>query len=157
MNIRPIAPNDDPILYVLIREILEEESLNLPGSAYYDKSLKHLSSYYQTHQPSAYFVITDKDEKVVGGGGFAPFSAGICELQKFYLDKKYRGQGWSKILLEKIIAAAQKNYAAIYLESHSKLQSALVLYKKYGFEALEAPLPQSEHSLMDHWMIKKLD
>lgn len=33
MNIRPIAPNDDPILYDLIREILEEEGLNLPGSA----------------------------------------------------------------------------------------------------------------------------
>lgn len=61
----------------------------------------------------------------------------------------------SKILLEKIIAEAQKNYNAIYLESHSKLQSALVLYKKYEFDALEAPLPQSEHSLMDHWMIKK--
>lgn len=156
MKIRLITEKDNLQLCQLIRQILEQENLALPGTAYYDESLTNLSAYYQKDENTAYFVVTDETEKVYGGAGIGHFSEGICELQKLYLLPELRGQGWAKKLMDTVLSFAQNHYEQIYLESHTNLSRALELYKKYGFTSLSAPLSGSEHSLMNVWMLKKL-
>ncbi len=156
MLIRVIEQQDNMVLYQIIRSILRDEKLALPGTAYDDDSLTHLSEYYETHQPGHYYVLVNDDGQVVGGAGFAPFSGKICELQKLYIIPQYRGKGYSKLLIEKIFEAAKQSYEEIYLETHHYLQKALYLYESMGFMSLSEPISGSEHSLMDRWMIKKL-
>ncbi|MCL2114359.1 MAG: GNAT family N-acetyltransferase [Streptococcaceae bacterium] len=157
MKIRPIQSQDDEQLYQLIRKILKSERLDLPGTAYYDSNLGHLEEFYRKSAHAAYFVIADENNHIFGGVGVAPFIGEICELQKLYISTEIRQQGWSKKLMDTALSFAQKYYKQIYLESHTSLETALKLYDKYHFEALERPLEGSEHSLMNVWLLKNLD
>jgi putative acetyltransferase len=72
---------------------------------------------------------------VVGTAGLWKENEEEYELIKMAVDPKYRGQGISKVLLEKCINEARKQGAEkIILYSNSQLQTAISLYKKYGFE-----------------------
>ena len=72
---------------------------------------------------------------VVGTAGLWKENEEEYELIKMAVDPKYRGQGISKLLLEKCIDEARKHKAEkIFLYSNSQLQTAISLYKKYGFE-----------------------
>jgi ribosomal protein S18 acetylase RimI-like enzyme len=72
---------------------------------------------------------------VVGTAGLWKENEEEYELIKMAVDPKYRGQGISKVLLERCIDEARKQKAEkIILYSNSQLQTAISLYKKYGFE-----------------------
>lgn len=77
-------------------------------------------------------------EKVVGTAGLAKEQEGIFELVKMTVDPAWRGQGISKILLERCMEEAKKLKAKkIFLFSNSQLLTALKLYEKYGFYHVE--------------------
>ena len=72
---------------------------------------------------------------VVGTAGLWKSSDEEYELIKMGVDPHHRGLGISKLLLEKCISEAAKAGAEkIILFSNSQLQTAISLYKKYGFE-----------------------
>jgi len=154
MKIRPIQEKDNQALHQLIQKILKSYGLDKPGTAYFDPELSQLSYYYQNHENAQYFVLEDED-KLIGGVGIAPFDEDICELQKIYLEKEYRGQGLGEKLLETALYYAKEHYGSIYLETHSSLKGALKLYEKFGFVSLEQPHEKSVHSAMDVWMGKE--
>ncbi|QBO37154.1 GNAT family N-acetyltransferase [Periweissella cryptocerci] len=157
MQIRAIEPKDDAALQAIIKVNLKNNNLVLPGTAYYDPELAHLSAYYATHAPSRYFVLVDDMGAVLGGVGVAPFDLerGIAELQKLYIAPNEQGKGYSKMLMDAALAFAQTEFKALYLETHTNLVAALGLYDRYGFERLSAPIAGSEHSTMNVWMLKK--
>ena len=85
--IRPIRPEDDAPLSRIIRSNLEQFHLNIPGTAYFDPELDHLSRYYRAAPDRrAYFVAVDEAGRVLGGVGLAEFSgfSHCAELQKLY-------------------------------------------------------------------------
>ena len=84
MNIRQIQAKDDEFIFSLIRCCLEEAKLNIPGTAYFDESIKKMSEFYLNNNSREYFVLTDEKDNVIGGAGFAEFnnSNQIAELQK---------------------------------------------------------------------------
>lgn len=155
MKIRRIEARDNQQLFQLIRQILEAEGLNLPGTAYFDENLKQLSLFYK-EEASDYFVVDNEDGTIAGGAGFSGLSNDICELQKLYLLPDYRGLGYANQLMKMVLEEAKKNYRQIYLETHTDLSSAMKLYEKFGFQHLSAPLEETEHSLMNRWLIKDL-
>ena len=86
--IRPIRPEDDAPLSRIIRSNLEQFHLDIPGTAYFDPELDHLSRYYRAAPDRrAYFVAVDGAGRVLGGVGLAEFSgfSHCAELQKLYL------------------------------------------------------------------------
>lgn len=157
--VRSIVKADDQIIFELIQSILSAHKLDVPGTAYFDPQLAVLSEFYGqfTETKAAYFVL-EIDGQVVGGAGFGPIDLEnqICELQKLYLADECQGQGYSRLLLEKVFSEAKVFYKKIYLETHSNLEKAMKIYPKFGFERLESPLNGSEHGFMNHWMIKEL-
>ena len=84
---REIISEDNKILEKIIKTNLEKFNLNIPGTAYFDESLKNLSEFYlQNPLKRAYYVLLSEG-KIIGGVGLAEFENidNCCELQKLYL------------------------------------------------------------------------
>jgi putative acetyltransferase len=78
-------------------------------------------------------------EKVIGTAGLWKESDNEYELVKMTVDPKYRGRGISKMLLDHCLEEARRRKAKkISLYSNSRLETALKLYKKYGFNHVDA-------------------
>lgn len=159
LNYRSLTAADDAALASIIRTSLEQMHLNLPGTAYFDPELDHLSAYYaQKPKKRTYFVALDDAGQVVGGVGVAEFAPipNCAEIQKLYLNDAVRGKGYSKELMRLAETWAKgAGYQQLYLETHSNLQIAIKLYEKLGFTQIERP-KEVLHSTMDHFYIKHL-
>ena len=156
MRIVPLSPEHDAAVAALVRTNLKALRLDIPGTAYYDEGLDHLSGYYD--RPGREYYVLLEEGRVVGGIGYAEFS-GIprcCELQKLYLDDSVKGRGYGYELVSFIEARArEKEYKKIYLETHTNLQAAIHLYDKCGYR--EIPRPDCViHSTMNRFCLKDL-
>ena len=159
LNYRSLTAADDAALASIIRTSLEQMHLNLPGTAYFDPELDHLSAYYAREpKKRTYFVALDDAGQVVGGVGVAEFAPipNCAEIQKLYLSDAVKGKGYSKELMRLAETwAKEAGYQQLYLETHSNLQIAIKLYEKLGFTQIERP-KEVLHSTMDHFYIKHL-
>jgi putative acetyltransferase len=158
IKIRNIAPEDNEALAKIIRNALEEFKANKPNTVYFDPTTDRLFEVFKA-PGSIYFVATEQDE-ILGGGGVYPtvnLPVGTCELVKLYLSPAARGKGIGKILIQKCFAAAKDlGYTKMYLESMPELNIAVPMYEKLGFTYLNGPQGNSGHGGCDIWMIKDL-
>ena len=157
LKYREMTAADDAAVAKLIRENLEKLGLDIPGTAYYDKGLDHLSDYYGNDERK-YFVIEDPRGKVIGGVGFAKldFMEGTAELQKLYLDDSAKGSGLGYELISLVEAEMRAaGYRYSYLETHDNLQAAIHLYEKSGYVEIEKPR-EVIHSAMTRFYKKNL-
>ncbi len=156
--IREIQEQDDERMCQIIRDTLTEYGGNKPGTAYYDYDTEHMYEAYQ--QPKSVYYVAVIDNKVVGGCGLKQVAGGdlyICELQKLYLDKNYRGWGIGKALTQKCLSkATELGFKKCYLETFSNMNEAISLYSRLGFHKLTSALGQTGHDACDVQMIKDL-
>lgn len=99
MKYRKIKEADDQKIAEIIRENLQRLHLDIPGTAYFDPELDHLSAYYNNDSAKrVYFVALDEDGQVSGGVGIAEFDGleDCAELQKLYLSDSVKGKGTEK-------------------------------------------------------------
>ncbi len=159
LNYRKLEAKYDAQIAAIIRTNLERFHLNVPGTAYFDPELNHLSTFYDADpEKRAYFVVLNKNETVVGGIGVAEFTGieNCAELQKLYLDDSAKGKGYSKELIHLAEDWARSaGYQNLYLETHTNLEVARKLYERIGFAEIEKP-SSVQHSTMDHFYLKKL-
>jgi GNAT superfamily N-acetyltransferase len=100
------------------------------------------------------FLAQDGDT-IVGSSALIKEHDGVYELAKMSVAIPYRGQGLSKILIERCIEQARaENAVRIELFSSSKLQPALRLYEQYGFQHI--PLEDSPFETADVKMMLEL-
>ncbi len=159
LKYRKIEAEDDDIIARIIRTNLENLRLNIPGTAYFDKQLDHLSAYYNDGaKKRVYLVALNEDNQVIGGVGAAEFDGipDCAEIQKLYLDDSTKGKGYGKELMKIAEAWAKKvGYKQLYLETHSNLKVAMSLYEKLGFRRIEKP-KTVVHGTMDHFYLKEI-
>ena len=157
--IRPILASDDLKIAKIIRDNLEQFHLDIPGTAYYDKELDALSRFYNAlPEKRRYFIITDKDNTVMGGVGIGEFEGfdHCAELQKLYLTDAVKGKGLGKKLMETAEKFAKNaGYIQLYLETHTNLEAAIGLYERLGFHQIEKP-DSVLHSTMNRFYLKTL-
>ena len=72
--------------------------------------------------------------------------SGSCEMKRLYVKPEFRKNKIGRLLIEELLSSAkEKNYKRMRLDTFLKLQSAVYLYKQYGFENISAyynnPLP----------------
>jgi ribosomal protein S18 acetylase RimI-like enzyme len=85
----------------------------------------------------AIFLARSGDE-IVGSAAIINEGHDTYELAKMTVSTAFQGKGISKLLLEKCIEAAkERNAKKIILFSNSQLQTAISLYKKYGFKHVD--------------------
>lgn len=158
MEIREIQKKDNKQVAKVIRTVLEE--LNVPkiGTAYADPELDRMFETYQNPN-SAYFVV-EKEGKIIGCAGIAPLANGtpeVCELQKMYFLPQTRGLGIGSQMMAICLEKAKEfGFSKCYLETMPYMEAAQKLYKKSGFEYLDAPMGCTGHSSCPVWMIKQL-
>ena len=91
-----------------------------------------------------YIYFAKYKDKIVGTSSLMKTDSYKYELAKMAVTEKYKGHGIGQMLLEHCLAEAVKlNATKLNLFSNTKLQSAIHLYKKYGF--IEVPLPVDVH------------
>ncbi len=156
--IRRIQPADNPVIATIIRNTLEEFGANHPGTVYYDKTTDALFELFQKEK-SVYFI-TEKDGKIVGGGGIYPtdgLPADTCELVKMYLLPEARGTGLGSQLITHCLEHAKDfGFSKVYLETMNELKAALKVYARMGFTYLDGPMGNSGHFGCPLWMIKEI-
>ena len=78
--------------------------------------------------------MAEDNDQLVGSAALIKEEEGVYELAKMAVDPGWRGLGISKLLIEKCLDTARSlNAKKVTLYSNSQLQTALNLYKKYGF------------------------
>lgn len=159
LQIRPITEAEDAAAARLVQDNLRQAGLDIPGTAYYDPELLHLSRFYNEKPTQrAYFVALNPDGRVLGGAGLAEFDGlpACAELQKLYLADSAKRQGLGTHLVQKIEQHARMlGYRQLYLETHSALTAACRLYEKLGFS--EIPRPACvQHGTMNRFYCKEL-
>lgn len=157
--IRPITVDDDAAIAAIIRDNLRAAHFDIPGTAYFDPELDHLSAFYGAAPAwRAYYIATDNDGHVIGGVGFAEFPGveHCAELQKLYLTDSAKGHGYSHQLMEAVETGAKAaGYQKLYLETHTSLAVACSLYEKHGYKSIAQPVPTA-HTTMDRFYMKML-
>lgn len=158
MKIRVIEKQDNEQVAKVIRSVLEEFNVPKVGTAYADPELDMMFETYRKPN-SAYFVV-ENEGKIIGCAGIAPLANGapeICELQKMYFLSETRGLGIGAQMMETCLNKAKEfGFEKCYLETMPYMEAAQKLYKKSGFEYLDAPMGCTGHSSCPVWMIKNL-
>ena len=92
--------------------------------------------------------MAEAEGKIVGSAGLMKEKEGEYELVKMGVEKSYRGNGISKLLIEQCLAKAKEVGAKkVSLYSNHQLQTAIGLYEKYGFyhiELVNSPLETAD-------------
>lgn len=142
MKLRPLEKSDEADLEKIIAAVYEEFDYSDEIRRDNLKNIKNLYEIYNSDTKSRYWVVED-DDKVLGGGGLKDFSSvldGYAEIQKLYLSPAARGKGYGKLILDRLLVDAKElGFKSIYLETVDRMQAAINLYKKYGFEMRAAP------------------
>lgn len=165
MIIREIKKDDNPQIATVIRTVFISDDYPKTGTAFADPQLDFMFENYDVPK-SIYFVLVDTEinaalgGKIIGGAGIAPLEnseENICELQKMYFLNEARGKGFGYELIQKCIdKAIEFGYDKCYLETLPEMLKAQKLYKKVGFEYIDAPLGGTGHTNCPVWMLKKL-
>lgn len=157
MEFKEIESKYDKGLAELIRTILKKHGLDIPGTAYFDEGLDHLSEVYSMPESEYYVLI--KDDKLKGGIGFAAFDGidNCAELQKLYLNEGEQGKGTGYEMIRFIEEkAGEAGFKKMYLETHTNLKAAIHIYEKSGYREIERP-KSVIHSTMNRFYIKELE
>ena len=124
------------------------------SKSFYDLNIEWLETFFYVEtydeevlsQPDKYIInkggfifFAMKDKKVVGTVALMPTQeSGILELTKMAVLPEERGQKIEQHLLQHCIDFGKsKKLNGLLLYSNTKLENAIYLYRKYGFEALE--------------------
>ncbi len=95
-------------------------------------------------------------DEAVGCAGLVYMRPDCYELSKMAVHADHRGLGIGKMLIEGAIAEAKRRIATqLYVESNTKLETAVQLYRKFGWK--EIPLnPDSPYDRVNICMMRDL-
>jgi GNAT superfamily N-acetyltransferase len=86
-----------------------------------------------------YIYLASAQGEIVGSAALIREQDGQYELAKMFVAPSFRGQGISKLLLERCLETAREiGVKKLILYSNSKLQTAIKLYTQYGFRHVPA-------------------
>ncbi|MCR4650176.1 MAG: GNAT family N-acetyltransferase [Lachnospiraceae bacterium] len=157
MRFRELEERDNAVIASIIRDNLKRYGLDIPGTAYYDEALDHLTEVYG-REDAKYYVVVDEKDRVLGGIGFSRFydSEDTAELQKLYLCSEAKGSGSGYKMISFIEdKMRQAGFRRSYLETHDVLREAVHIYIKSGYTEIEQP-EVIGHGSMNMFFIKEL-
>ena len=158
MKIRRIEEKDNIRMAEIIRECLTEyDCAGRMDTAWGDKALDYLSKVYVLDK-NGYWVAESDDGQVVAGVGIGILEgeSDICELQKMYCLKQYRGTGIAQNLLDTALDFAKSYYKKCYLETRDNMERAKSFYERNGFVHTCATFGATGHGGCDYHYIKTL-
>lgn len=146
-------------LAAIIRAPFDEFGMEKRHTVYDDPSTDCQYEVFQDEPKSVLWVAEDNGN-LVGSCGVFPTPGlpdGWCEVVKFYVDKDSRGNGVGTLLFDRALkSAVALGYQTAYLETFPQFNSAVKMYERYGFRALDYQVGNSGHTATTIWMTKRL-
>jgi len=111
----------------------------------FDEELKNPLKKYGP--PSGDLVLAYWEDEIAGCVALTKTKeAAACEMKRLYVKPSFRKNKIGRLLVEELLSSAkERNYEKMRLDTFSKLQAAVHLYKQFGFENISAyynnPLP----------------
>ncbi len=135
-NLREAFNQDLEKIKKLIFGVLHEYGLNIfPNTT--DADLTDIEKSYFSNG-GVFYVLESDEGKIIGSIGLYNINNQECELRKMYLSSSFRGKGIGRELLEFLLKkATEMSFKKIILETNSKLEMAINLYKKFGFKKFD--------------------
>ena len=98
----------------------------------FDFELNNLAKIYK--KPKGTIILAKINNEIAGCVALKPIEENNCEMKRLYVKTEFRNTGLGKKLIENIIDYAQKgSYEKMKLDTLIKLETAVKLYKQYGF------------------------
>lgn len=98
----------------------------------YDEELKHLEGKYGF--PYGRLYLAYYDGELAGCIGLRKIDGQNCEMKRLYVRSQFRGKRIGTQLIQRIIEdARQIGYSCMLLDTLPFLESAIHLYREYGF------------------------
>lgn len=158
MVIREIQKYDNEQIAQVIRQVFISDNFPKTGTAFVDPQLDFMFETYNKSK-ATYFVV-ENNGKIIGGAGISQLEnsdENICELQKMYFLDEARGKGIGFQMIQKCLQEAISfGFEKCYLETLPEMLVAQKLYRKVGFEYVDAPMGNTGHTSCPVWMIKEL-
>lgn len=99
---------------------------------------KNLPEFIEAKPPEGIVFILDVDGKMGGMGALKRLEEGIAEVKRMYVRPEYRGNGYGRKMLNKLIEAAKEfGYSTLRLDTAEFMKAALGLYRSAGFKERE--------------------
>ncbi len=123
----------------------------------YDEELEHLERKYGL--PSGRLYLAYYDGELAGCIGLRRIDGMNCEMKRLYVRPQFRGKHLGDFLVKHIIEDAKSiGYTYMLLDTLPFLQSAIYMYKKYGFYEIssynDSPMDTSIYMKLDLWEVK---
>lgn len=136
---------------------------------FYRLNAEWLTKYY-TIEPFDHEVLSNPQQHIIDPGGTILFAMlgdevvgtcalmldapGVYELTKMAVTEAHQGLGLGRRLIEAAIDEFRRRGAQrLFLETNGKLQTAIALYRKVGFELQPNVKPGSHYARADIYMI----
>ncbi|MEH1741023.1 GNAT family N-acetyltransferase [Fusobacterium varium] len=130
------AYNDLENIKLLFNEYTTMLGVNLAFQGY-DEEIKNLPGKYAL--PYGRLYIAYYDNKAAGCIALRKFENDGCEMKRLFVRPEYRHLKIGKKLVDKIIEDARElKYKYMVLDTLSNLHEAISLYRKSGFQEVEA-------------------
>jgi putative acetyltransferase len=96
--------------------------------------------------PKGLLFIARENDNISGCIALQPLEEGVCEMKRLYVSPCFRGIGIGEKLVALLLEEARKlGYTTMRLDTLSRLQSAIKIYRAFGFTDVSAyyknPLP----------------
>lgn len=118
----------------------------------YDEELEDLEMKYG--MPRGRLLLAYYDNNLAGCIGLKKIDEANCEMKRLYVRPQFRGKHIGDYLVKEMIKSAKEiGYSHMLLDTLPFLQSAVHMYKKYGFYEIES----YNNSPMDTSIYMKLD
>lgn len=103
-----------------------------------DEELVNLGAKYAGSNGKIIIAIDD-NKQVIGCVAYHKHNDKRCEMKRLYVKPTYRKMKIGKILVQRIIELAKEDgYEEMVLDTIKPLESAINLYKKFGFREIDA-------------------
>ncbi len=128
-----------------------ESEIGIEVERYVEECVEEFSN---IHPPDGIFYILYIKAKPIGMGALKKISAGIGEIKRMYLRPKYRGNGYGKSLLNKLLTLAKEfNFTVIRLDTAIYMKAAQKIYRATGFcEREKYPETEVPKTMQSHWL-----
>ena len=134
--LRDYRSGDEKDVFRIVKHVLAEYGL-VTDPETTDADLKDIHQSYILNGGA--FRILERDGWTIGSYGLYASSRQSCELRKMYLLSEFRGCGLGRKMMEDALRLAKSlEFSEMTLETNSRLQEAIGLYKAYGFTAFTA-------------------
>lgn len=102
----------------------------------YDDELLHPEQKYA--KPGGRLYMALEDGRPVGCIALRQIDRTRCEMKRLYVRPEYRGKGYARALVQRLIdEAAAEGYALMLLDTLPVLSAAITLYESIGFYMTE--------------------